>query len=145
MKFTWGHGMVLVLIIYMSFILSFVFKLNISELVTEDYYTEEVRYQSLIDRKKNYKDLKEKPLVETKDKEIRISFPAQFNSENVVGTLELFRPSDAKRDIKIPIILDQKNIQRIPTVNLLKGKYYVIVDWKSNNTQYNTKQTIKIK
>ena len=145
MKFTWGHAMIIVLVSYMIFILSFVFRLNISELITEDYYAEEVKYQTLIDAQKNFQSLREKPTIEFVADEIKILFPAKFNSQNVKGNIEFFRPSDAKEDVKIPILLDENNIQRIPTVNLIKGKYYFILDWESNSNRYYTKQTLKIK
>lgn len=145
MKFTWGHAMMVILAGYMIFILSFVFRLNISELMTEDYYSEEVKYQTLIDAQKNFQSLREKPTIEFVADEIKILFPTKLTSQNVKGNIAFFRPSDAKEDVKIPILLDENNLQRIPTVNLIKGKYYFILDWESNSHRYYTKQTLKIK
>jgi hypothetical protein len=145
MKFTWGHAMVLVLLSFMAFIISFIVRLNISELVTEDYYQQEVKYQGLIDGQSNFKNLSKKPSVTFVSDEIKILFSEPFTSKNTTGTIDLLRPSDAKEDIKIPLLLDEENKQRIPTINLLKGKYYIILDWQTDGKRYYSKETLKIK
>ncbi len=137
--------MMLVLVLYMAFILSFVFRITLSELVADDYYSQEIQYQSVIDSKKNYNSLKNKPIITSINNEIKIIFPLEFNVKNInKGTIELFRPSDAKRDTKFPILLDDNNIQRIPTLNLLKGKYYFILDWLTGNKRYYFKTKLKV-
>jgi hypothetical protein len=56
MKFTWGHGIVVALGLFISFILYLIFIFPIgkqnSELVTENYYEDELSYQKVIDAKK---------------------------------------------------------------------------------------------
>lgn len=145
MKFNWGHAMVLALLAFMVFILSFMVRLNISELVTDDYYSQEVKYQALIEGQKNYNALAEKPSLELGEKLIKIHFPTTFNNQNIMGSLVFFRPSDSEKDLKIPIQLDQNNTQKVSTTNFATGKYYVILDWQTNARRYYSKQTIKIK
>jgi hypothetical protein len=145
MKFTWGHAMVLVLLSFMVFIVSFIIRLNISELVTEDYYSQEVKYQSLMDAEQNFISLSQKPSISFEKQEIKLSFPQPFNANNAKGTILFYRPSDAKKDLEIPILLDENKWQRIPTINLDKGKYQIILDWQTNGKRYYTKQILKIK
>jgi hypothetical protein len=146
MKINWGYAMVFLLVSFMVYIISFMVRINISELVSDEYYSQGVNYQSTIEAENNYFALNTKPIINYSNDEINVLFPLKkFNSNSINGTIELFRPSDAKQDIKFPIILDEKNVQRIPTINLEKGKYYFILDWQSNNTRFRHKQSIKIK
>ena len=61
MKFTWGHGIVVALGLFISFILYLIFVFPIgkqnSELVTENYYEDELSYQKVIDAKNNAETL----------------------------------------------------------------------------------------
>ena len=65
MKFTWGHGIVVALGLFISFILYLIFVFPIgkqnSELVTENYYEDELSYQKVIDAKNNAATLTAKP------------------------------------------------------------------------------------
>lgn len=137
--------MILVLLSFMVFIISFIIRLNISELVTEDYYSQEVKYQSLMDAEQNFNSLQPKPTLVFEKEEIKISFPHSFDANNTKGTIHFYRPSDSKKDLEIPILLDENKLQRIPTVNLAKGKYQIILDWQTNEKRYYTKQILKIK
>ncbi|WP_371877551.1 FixH family protein [Aquimarina sp. Aq78] len=62
MKINWGTAIVLVFIGFISFILYFVVKMNINsdyehDLVTEDYYKQELAFQNEINAEKNSKTL----------------------------------------------------------------------------------------
>ena len=62
MKFNWGTGIVLAFIGFISFIMYFVVNMNTDkkldhDLVTEDYYKQELKYQNDIDKEKNAKTL----------------------------------------------------------------------------------------
>ena len=65
-KFTWGHGVVIALLVFMAFILSMLFLFpngqKNSEMVTDNYYEEELKYQDVIDAKKRADNLEEKPV-----------------------------------------------------------------------------------
>ena len=62
MKFNWGTGIVLAFIGFISFILYFVITMSTNkkydhDLVTDDYYKQELEYQSDINKEKNAKTL----------------------------------------------------------------------------------------
>ena len=63
MKLNWGTGIVIAFGLFMTFILFFVFKVQSNskydnELVTENYYQQELKFQSNIDKEENSKNLK---------------------------------------------------------------------------------------
>ena len=86
MKFTWGHGIVVALGLFISFILYLIFIFPIgkqnSELVTENYYEDELSYQKVIDAKNNAATLTAKPQYAQLPYGIRIAFPKDINNEN---------------------------------------------------------------
>ena len=73
LRFTWGTGIFLAMLAFMIFILSFVYK-SIAmdeyqhELVSEDYYKEELHYQEEIDKLNNSNSLSQNiELVNSKE------------------------------------------------------------------------------
>lgn len=63
-NFTWGHGVIVALGCFIAFILFMIFIFpngqQNSELITDDYYEEELAYQNVIDAKNNADKLTEK-------------------------------------------------------------------------------------
>ncbi len=59
-NFSWGHGVVIALAAFIIFILSMLFLFpngqKNSEMVTDNYYEEELQYQDVIDAKKEQMD-----------------------------------------------------------------------------------------
>ena len=76
-KFTWGHGVVLMLGSFIAFILFMIIVFpngqQNAELVSDDYYADELQYQQVIDAKNNADQLTEKPIYQQNDSGISIS------------------------------------------------------------------------
>ena len=69
MKFNWGTGIVIAFALFMTFILSYVFKVQSNdkydhELVVEDYYKKEATVQNNIEREQNANALTNKITIE---------------------------------------------------------------------------------
>ena len=83
MKISWGHGVVIALGAFILFILGMIFLFPIgkqnSELITENYYEEELKYQEVIDAKNSADNLTEKPTVALEKQGITIIFPKEIN------------------------------------------------------------------
>lgn len=145
-KFTWPMGIVLSILLFMGYILSFVYKAMVSpeydhHLVTEDYYQKELNYQNEIDKQKKSLKLKENITVSTNEKGLVILFPKEFDSQKITGVLQLVRLSNEKADVTLPIIV--KNHQLIvENEKLIKGKYKLIIDWEVNGEGYMFKKEI---
>ena len=101
MKFTWGHGIVVALGLFISFILYLIFVFPIgkqnSELVTENYYEDELSYQKVIDAKNNAETLATKPQYAQLPYGIRIAFTKDIKNENVtpIGSPALVKPMNS--------------------------------------------------
>lgn len=145
LRFTWGTGIVIAMLAFMIFILSFVYK-SIAmdeyqhELVSEDYYKEELHYQEEIDKLNNSNSLsKNIELVNSKEG-ILVSFPEDIEQESIVGSIYFQRLSNEKLDFTEQIKLTDHQ-QLIPVEKLVSGKWIIKIDWESEQGKYLFKET----
>ena len=133
MKFNWGHGIALALLIFCGIFTYFLITVHTVDkyevnLITEDYYKKELDFQQEIDKTNNALKLSQNIVVKIDENNIIIVFPNDFDSSKIQGNIKFFRPSDKKLDIDIPIKLEQ-NKMVINKKSLQKGLYKIIVDW----------------
>lgn len=111
------------------------------DLVTEDYYNKELRYQEEIDAEKNMNDFKENIIGEKIADGWVLKFPKEIDASKIKGTVFLFRPSNKKLDFDFPIELSSSNLL-IPDERLLDGRWNITIDWSYNNKNYLYKKAI---
>ncbi len=138
MKFNWGTGILIFIILFFIAIFSFVYFASTQKvnLVEDDYYPKELAYQNIIDKKNNTRSLPEKITFEHRGNTLIISFPAIIESKKPGGTILLYRPSDYALDIEHTIDTDEEGRQFISTEQLLPGKYIIKIDWALDSIQY---------
>lgn len=142
MKLSWGVGITLSIIGFLvvsvgTIIFSFSEDVN---LVRDDYYEQEIVYQQQINKIKRTEALSEQLEIKVINSTISLNFPSMFNSESISGIITLYRPSDRKDDLMIPISVDTTNTLLLTTKTMSKGLWRVKVDWiADNNTYYNEK------
>ncbi len=146
MKLNWGTAVVIAMISFMVFILTFVYRSAVMdeyqhELVSEDYYGDELHYQEEIDKLNNASTLEvDLTLIRTADGLI-LRFPEGLQPDNISGSIYLQRPSNKSLDLRMPIEIIENDLL-IPDENLASGKYLVIVDWKYEDSEYMFKDEI---
>ena len=146
MKINWGTGIVLAFIGFISFIMYFVINMNTNkkydhDLVTEDYYKQELEFQNDINKETNAKTLEENINWKKTDKGIIIIFPETLKAQNITGNVFLYRPSSKQFDFETPISLSNHNLL-IPDNRLLDGRWNIKVDWQYNGKSYLYKKQI---
>jgi hypothetical protein len=107
-------------------------------LVSKDYYKQEIEYEDQIQRIRNTQALEEAPEI-TLDRmglSIIISFPEGLVSEDLNGYVHLFRPSDSSLDKKYRLELDGSGSQIISISGHLKGLWKVKLLWGSKGSEY---------
>jgi hypothetical protein len=144
MKFDWGKGIAAVIIF---FILGMGLMVYISvtkniDLVTPNYYEKEIKYQEQIDKIKNTNELKQQLEIEYTRENLLFTFPPA--SGIIKGEISFYRPSDAKKDFRLPIELDKENRQDVRTENLQKGLWKVQVNWSMGGKEYFKEDKIMI-
>ena len=146
MKFNWGTGIVLAFIGFISFIMYFVISMNTNkkyehDLVTEDYYKQELEFQNEINKETNAKKLTENIRWKKTNEGLVITFPETFKSNSISGNVFLYRPSNKQLDFETSISLSDHHLL-IPDKRLLGGRWNIKVDWKYNGEEYLYKQEI---
>ena len=141
-KFNWDVGIVLSLVSFITFIvyIAFFFPNVESQLVSDKYYEEEIKYQEIINEKKNVSTLPKKiKIIPIKSSGVRIMIPYDNNDDNniICGYFTLFRSSSKDLDVtKYFKISKDSNVLFIPKKFLKKGLYKLIIRWKSNEKKY---------
>ncbi len=138
-NFSWGHGVVIALAAFIIFILSMLFLFpngqKNSEMVTDNYYEEELQYQDVIDAKKRADELQEKPVYSQSTEGIKITFPQDYNSSNTTVKFVLNRTDDQNLDIKKSVQLTGQSFV-IPAQVLKMGNYTLRLSWTKDKTDY---------
>ncbi|WP_341655967.1 FixH family protein [Blattabacterium cuenoti] len=134
MKFNWDTGIVLSLVFFIIFItyIAFFFPHVGSQLVSDRYYEEEMKYQEIINEKKNESKLPIKIKIFILNSGIQIIFPPVNN--DIHGFFTLFRSSSKDLDFTqfFNLLKDSKKILLIPKRFLKKGYYKLIIRWKTD-------------
>jgi nitrogen fixation protein FixH len=146
MKINWGTAIVIAFVSFIAFIMYFVISMSTDkrydhDLVVEDYYQQELKFQKDIDKEANSKSL-ESNLSWTKTEHgIQIKFPKNIDITQIEGTVFLYRPSNKHLDFETSISLSNHTLL-IPDKRLLDGRWNIKVDWTYNNNSYLYKKEI---
>lgn len=140
MKINWGTAIVLAFIGFIAFIMYFVISMSTNkkyeyDLVVEDYYQQELKFQSDIDKEEHSKTLVTNVKLEKTEEGLVIRFPEDLDHNSIKGKVFLYRPSNKTLDFEIPISLSNHNLL-IPDNRLLDGRWNIKVDWTFSNEAY---------
>lgn len=138
-KLHWGHGLAIALGCFILFILFLIFifpmgKQN-AEMISNNYYEEELQYQDIIDAKKNAAQLEQQPVYKATSEGMMISFPETIKVDNDKVNFVLFRTEDSNLDVKKEVGL-QHNVFLIPKKVLSPGSYTLKLKWTENKKSY---------
>lgn len=148
MKLNWGTGIVIAIIGFIGFIMFMVItmisdKKYDHDLVTEQYYQKELRYQNDIEALKNAKQLKERIQITRSDEGLKIKFPNNLNPKDIKGKVFLYRPSNKKLDLEIPISLTNTYLL-VPEIHLLGGRWNINIAFSYKDKAYLHKEEITL-
>jgi hypothetical protein len=141
-KWNWGTGIIFVYTGFVVFMLGMVYLCTRQhfDLVTPDYYEEELKYQQVIDGINNEKVLGKSTTIAVGTNEVTVTLP--MTSINGSGTVVFYKPDNAKFDKKYP--LDGKTEVTVPLKDLAKGVYKVKASWQHMGKPYYNEQTVYI-
>lgn len=137
MKLSWGYKIAFVYIIFVAGIGFLVFKASSQkfDLVTKDYYEQELKYQQVIDQSANTAKLSTSLIVEQSASELSISFPAEMSNKEKIIDFYLYYPADAKRDFRKSINISENEFTQ-PLPEAMKGKYELKLSWEVDGVKY---------
>lgn len=143
----WGWKLTLAYLGFVAMIMTLVFKARSEkiDLVTPDYYAQEIAYQGRINAIKRTNGLSA-PVAHTLNSEgIQVTFPSECAGKIESGEIRLYRPSDAGMDQSFPIISDFQGVFMIPSSSLKSGYYLVQSSWKMNGQDYYYEASVLVK
>jgi hypothetical protein len=113
------------------------------DLVSADYYEQEVRYQSQLDSMNRSQSLASQVVVtfDPAQQAILITLPAA-QRPGATGWVHLYRPSDARLDRELPLALNAEGVQCLSAKELSEGLWKVRVKWNSNGQEYYLDQPV---
>lgn len=116
------------------------------DLVAADYYEQEVRYQDQLDRANRATSLQAPAKIDYNDltRLITVSLPADHFQQSPRGWIQLYRPSSASLDQKLPLTMDTNGKQVIDGKILSDGLWHVRVSWNLNGADYYFDQKLVI-
>ena len=137
-----------IVILYLSFvalILTLVFNCYSMDvdLVSTDYYAQEINFQQKINAINNEKDLKASITHVVNDKNVVLVIDSSLLSNDFNGTVTFFRPSDSKMDVQVKMNF-KNNEQVLDTKQLIHGAYKLQLSWTSNQKKYFKEEVIFI-
>ncbi len=114
------------------------------DLVSTEYYKDEISYQDIIDGTKNANALSGKINVMESGGAVTIQLPAEMKGHLVKGTVLFYSPSQIENDRHVTLTTDNDGKQLIDAKTLKKGNYIVKIDWKENNNHYYAEKQLTI-
>lgn len=131
----WGKGIFIfysLFVIAILWVVVFSFSVDVN-LVSEDYYQQEIAYETQIERIKNTASLKNRPSVVLKKSFIELAFPLELTPK---GVIYLFRPSDGLQDRRIAIALGANGTQQVDFSTQEAGKWIAKLTWSQDDKEY---------
>lgn len=149
MKINWGTSIIIAFVLFMSFILFFVFKVQSdtkydNDLVVEEYYKHDIHFSDEMVRVQNAENLVKKPTILETSKGIEIVFPEVFSPDKIKGIVSLYRPSNKRLDFEIPISMSNPTLL-IPKLKLVGGRWDINMEWNYFGKAYLTKTKLNLK
>ncbi len=145
-KINWGWGLLIAIVFFMSVTVAMVVvSMNKDvNLVTDHYYEKELKYQSQIDMEKRTNKMGKHVSVKYSGNLIALTFPGATAKDSINGEIYFYRPSDGKKDFKIPVTIDEKGAQIISARNILKGYWKLQISWQQNSDHFYTEKSLII-
>lgn len=114
------------------------------DLVSNDYYKDELAYQQVIDAVKRTNSLSAGVVLREEGGTISLQLPPEMRNAAVAGTISFYCPSDMARDRRVALATDAAAHQDIDLGGIAPGRYSVRVRWTSGGVLYFNEQAINI-
>ena len=106
-----------------------------SDLVTENYYGQELEFENDLHKQRNAQKLKKDITWKQSQEGLTFTFPETMHPSEITGKVFLYRPSNKLLDFESSISLSEHNLL-IPDKRLLDGRWNIKVDWQYQGNTY---------
>ena len=145
MKFNWGTGILIFLILFLlasaAFII-FAMRQDVN-LVHKDYYEKGVDHTDKMNVDARSTQFEDKIQIDYANEYLLIRFEESLVANIDSGKVLMYRPSSSKQDVYFPMAFFE-NTLRIPKENLVSGRYILKLSWYSEGLKYEIDRPVNI-
>lgn len=145
MKFNWGTGILLFLVLFLlaaGLFIAFAMRQSVS-LVHEDYYERGVDHTSQMELEERSAPYREAVRAVQQNGSLQISLIDSVAIQVDSARIQLYRPSDEKMDLSYPFE-PKRGALLIPGERLVAGRYILTMTWYSEGLTYEVGQPVNI-
>jgi hypothetical protein len=137
-KYNWGFGIVVTFILFAlaTFLMVYISVSTNVDLVMDDYYEKELKYQQHIELVKSTSELEQNISADVTASHIILKFPNLGTRTSYSGTIFFFRPSDKRSDFQKGIDIDSTYSQTISTETMKQGLWRAKIFWRVDKKEY---------
>jgi hypothetical protein len=143
MKLNWGYSITIVYLAFAIGIMAMVYLTTLEnrDLVSEDYYEQELAYQKVIDNSANTAALSTPINLSRNGNELVVAFPIDFNTKKIYGKWSLYYAADKNKDLKGSFQTSNGKYEiRIP--ENIQGQFLLKMDWEVGDDDFYFEQNI---
>lgn len=136
LKFNWGWGILIFFTCFVGFIFFMIYKTTTvnTELVTKDYYQQEIEFQKRIDKRNNLVATGKHISIHHNDKNVMVNLPNINEQSPKNAKIYFYRASDQTKDIKLNN--EQGGEFSIDKSRFIKGEYVLHAEWECDGKSY---------
>jgi hypothetical protein len=138
----WGKAVIVILLVFVLFIsgLSYFMFTAPKDDYDHRYYEKGLTFDGDYSREQQVIKDHAQPIISIAPNSVEFTFPRAMN-----GQVKLMRPASDAHDLVYPLNSRAGQPVKIPANKLLKGKWLLVFDWKSNDKAYLYQQEVYIK
>lgn len=146
MKFHWGHGITIFIVIFILATGFFVYKSFQEDypLVENEYYPKGLEFDKQRERIDNVAKLAEKFKIEQTAEAVQVIRPEAVKAGFEAGNYLFYRASGENGDFQDTLKADTTTVYSVLKSKLLKGKYTVKFSWKAAGKEYYQEESVYI-
>jgi len=145
----WPYGIMLTFVLFISGTVALIVIActHRTDLITADYYADELKFQSRLDQLNRTAQLSERVAVsfDAARQSILLALPPATVNAETTGQVHLYRPSAIDRDVVLKLELSATGSQTIDAAGLLPGLWKVRIEWSAENREYFADKQIIVK
>ncbi len=137
-KYNWGFGIAVSFILFAlaTFVMVYISVSTNVDLVTDDYYEKELKYQQHIELVKSTSALEQTIGVDVTASNIILKYPNLGPVSSYTGTIYFFRPSDVRGDYQKSVSIDSIYSQTFSTETMKQGFWRAKIFWNVWQKEY---------
>lgn len=142
MTLNWGHKLTIVFILFGTLMFVLVYKSIRTDyqLVSKEYYNDELKYQQVIDGTANANKLSTQVSILQADGKLQFQFPMEMNNKTIKGTIYFYCSYDNSKDKTFAITLNENCLQIIEEDKIQLGNYTIKISWQTGEESYYNQQ-----